>query len=148
MGINTRSKKREPVCGSCAEFSVDASSQKSFVLNIPKDLIGPDTKKPIAAVLLDVSVIGCALDSPYMIPAGVLLYVRIDPAPFRVELRIERKEPLRFTGEVKSCVMKMAGHYRVGVEFKKSEKEDIELISNFVASKEKRKAARWNMRNK
>jgi len=148
MGINTRSRKRETVCSSCVEFSVDVSAQKSFKLNIPKDSMGPGARKAIAAILLDISVIGCSLDSSYMIPSGVLLHIKIDPAPFRDELGKERKEPLRFTGEVKSCVMKAAGHYRVGVEFKKSEKEDIDLISGFIASKERRRAARWNMGTK
>ncbi len=148
MGINTRSKKREPVCNSCAEFSIDTSAQKSFKLNIPRDSMGPDAKKSIATMLSDISVLGCSFDSPYMIPSGVLLHVKIDPAPFRVELGKERKDSLKFTAEVKSCVMKAAGHYRIGVEFKKSEKEDIELISDFIASKEKRKAPRWEMGGK
>lgn len=146
MGLNTRSRKREIICSACSEFSIDNSVDKSFKLNIPEDSVGPDAKKMIKATLLDISVLGCALDSPYLIPPGVLVHVRIDPLPFTAETGIDRKEPLKALGRVRSCVMKSAGHYRLGIEFKNTEKEDMDFIDTFVSSKERRKAGRWKIR--
>ncbi|MDD5496075.1 MAG: PilZ domain-containing protein [Candidatus Omnitrophica bacterium] len=146
MSINTRSKKRELV-NAFAEYSIEQSAKKGVSLNLPKEALTSNTGEAafIKSSLLDISVIGCAIDSSYLIPPGIILNLRIDPKPFAVEGIKERKESLQITGKVTSCVMKAAGHYRLGVKFSNIRKEDLELIDTFINAKERRKAPRWDM---
>lgn len=144
MPINTRSKKREPV-NAFVEFAVNGSSEKTVKLNIPKESMGAGTKGSIKATLLDISVVGCAIESPYIIPPGVLLHIKIDSKPFTAEVGGDRKELLKMTGSVRSCVMKQGGHYRLGIQFEKIDKQDADLIDNFIKIMDRRKAPRWNM---
>ena len=147
MGLNTRSKNRKLVCDGSAEYSIDSTSDKSFKLNVSKESIGPDAKKSIKSQLIDISIRGCALDSSYMIPPGIRLHIKIDPCIFIIEPDNAQKEPMKFVGEVRSCVMQSAGHYRLGIEFKEFNKADVDIINNFVTSKEQRKAPRWEIGN-
>lgn len=136
MPLNTRAKKREPIEAS-AEYTINESTEKSITLKIPRD--------SIKSQLLDISVIGCAIDSPYIIPPGVILDIKIDTKPFVAETGGTREEPMKVTGRVTSCVMRSVGHYRLGVYLTNISKEDVVLIDNFIKAKERRKAPRWDM---
>lgn len=146
MPLNTRSKQREPV-SSPVEYAINEATEKTIKINIPVN-IKSDTRQPvfIKSALLDISVIGCALDSQYLIPPGVVLDVSIDSAPFAIDEDKDRKEPILVTGSVTSCSMISQGHYRLGVKFIKIAKDDEGLIERFISSKERRKAPRWDMR--
>jgi c-di-GMP-binding flagellar brake protein YcgR len=99
----------------------------------------------IKSSVLDISVIGCALDSPFLMPTGIVLDIKIDDAPFTRETGISHAGPMLVTGSVTSCRMMEKGRYRLGVKFLKIAREDRELINNFIATKERRKAQRWDM---
>jgi len=135
--IETRDKERKPV-ESSAEFSLSESNEKTVKLNLPPSEL-------VKSSLLDISVTGCGLDSPYLIPPGVILDIKINPAPFATEVGTEKKDPMKITGSVRSCVMKTQGHYRLGVMFTKIEDADKNLIEQFIATKERRAAPRWPM---
>ena len=146
MPINTRSKRREPV-NAPAEYAINEATEKTIKINIPIS-IKSDVQQPvfIKSSLLDISVIGCALDSQYLIPPGVVLDIKVDPAPFAIEEAKDRKDPVLITGSVTSCRMMSHGRYRLGVKFIKIGKEDERLIEYFINIKERRKAPRWDMR--
>ncbi|MBI4974718.1 MAG: PilZ domain-containing protein [Candidatus Omnitrophica bacterium] len=146
MPLNTRAKKRETV-EALAEYAINESTEKTVKLNIPKSSIKSEAAEVVfvKANLLDISVIGCAIDSPYIIPPGVILDIKIDPTPFTNVAGGERKESVKVIGRVTSCVMKTASHYRLGVCFTKIEKEDVDLIDNFIRLSERRQAPRWDM---
>lgn len=139
MGLNTRTKKRESV-NNLVEFSVEALDEKTAKISIPKE-----AKESIKSTLFDISVIGCAIDSPYIIPPGIAIKISIDPKPFADELGFNIEKPMEFSGRVRSCVMKAAGHYRLGVQFIKPDPQNTDIINKFIAIKEQRKAPRWNM---
>lgn len=135
MFLDRRTKKREAV-RTISEYRV---------LEVPKYA---KFKKPRSAVktsLLDISIGGCALDSPMPIPEGAIILVRIDPLAFAIEALESRKDPLEMTGMVASCITKGEAHYRLGISFKKIRKRDIELIKLFMKIKERRKFPRWDM---
>ncbi len=147
MPLNTRAKKRENV-EAFVEFAIHASTEKAITLNIPSSSIESKTGEAtfIKSSLIDISILGCALDSPYLMPPGVVLDIKIDRAPFKLEAdKKTAKVPIRVLGKVKSCVMKAQGHYRLGLQFTKIEKDDAELISAFIEENEQRKAPRWKM---
>lgn len=146
MPLNTRTKKREAV-EALAEYAVHSSTEKAITFNIPRSSVESETGEAsfIKSSLIDISIIGCALDSPYLIPPGVVLDIKIDRSPFILEGQAAQKEPVRVIGKVKSCVMKAQGHYRLGVQFTKIEKNDADLIGNFIDQKDRRKAPRWKM---
>lgn len=146
MPLNTRAKKREAVEAQ-AEYAINESTEKSIKINIPKSSIKSEVSEAvfIKASLVDISVLGCAIDSTYIIPPGVILDIKIDPTPFTNVTGGGRKEPMKAIGKVTSCAMKAANHYRLGVCFTKIEKEDVELIDTFIRLKERRQAPRWDM---
>lgn len=146
MSLNTRAKKRETV-EALAEYAINESTEKTIKLNLPKTSIKSEAKEVIfiKAGLLDISVLGCAIDSAYIIPPGVILDIKIDTMPFTNVTGGEHKEPMKVIGRVTSCVMKAAGHYRLGVCFTKIDKEDLALIDNFITLSERRQAPRWDM---
>lgn len=139
MTLNTRAKKREPI-QALAEYSINECTEKTIKLNIPQSAIKCEGTVVVfvKSQLLDVSVSGCALDSPYIIPPGVVLDIKIDPKPFTAEAGRERKDLMRVIGRVTSCVMRTTGHYRLGICFAKIEKKDIELIDKFERRQEPR----------
>ncbi len=136
MPFDTRSNKRHPIEVS-ATFCVHETMSSSVKLNIPATCV--------TVKLYDISPRGCGVDSPYMIPPSTLLKIDIDAAPFAQELAQARTHPIAVIGEVRSCVMKSVGHYRLGVNFAEVKKEDAELIGNFIKSKDQRKSPRWNV---
>ncbi len=144
MPINTRAKKRE-ITDSPAEYAINEETEKTIKFNIPDIKYAAAKDVFVKSTLLDISVIGCALDSKYLIPPGVILDVSMDCTPFTAETAKERKLPLKATGTVRSCTMKSQGHYRLGVKFTKISKEDKDLIGSFIEAKERRKAPRWDM---
>jgi len=146
MPLNTRAKKRETV-EALAEYAINEATEKTIKLNLPKSSIKSEAAEVVfvKASLLDISVLGCAIDSPYIIPPGVILDIRIDSTPFTNVAGGERKEPMKVIGKVTSCVMKTANHYRLGVCFTKIEKDDTSLIDNFINLSERRQAPRWDM---
>lgn len=135
--IETRDKARKPV-ESSAEFTINESTEKTIKLTISKS-------EAIKASLLDISTSGCGLDSPYLIPPGVVLDIKINAGALASELGSARIDPLKVGGCVRSCIMKTQGHYRLGIKFSKIEEEDRKLIEQFIASKERRAAPRWPM---
>lgn len=144
MGLNTRTKRRESV-HTGAEFSIPRCGDACVTLNLPKESRVAEGAA-VKSDLLDVSTIGCALDSPYMLPSGIDLVVRIDAKPFTAELGLPGRAAIEAGGKVKSCVMRSAGHYRLGIQFTKIDKESVGLIAEFIAAKDRRKAPRWDMR--
>lgn len=145
MPINTRAKRREPV-EAFAEYSVNDATENKIKLTMPA-AVRSDANKPmtVKSNLLDISVIGCAIDSPYLIPPGVILDIKIDSAPFTVVTGDEAKPQIVVVGLVRSCTMKSQGHYRLGVKFNEIAKEDEKLIEDFIKIKERRQAPRWDM---
>ncbi len=146
MPLNTRVKHREPVNAS-AEFAIHAAQEQTVKINVPQGSLRSASGKAvyIPSGVIDISVSGCALESPYLIPPGIILDVKIDAAPFVGETKIERKDPIVVTGKVTSCVMHASGKYRLGVVFTKIEQKDLSLIDSFIALKERRNAPRWPM---
>ena len=142
MPLNTRSKKRQ-VVNIIVEFSIDNSAEQAVKLNLPKESIKIGAGESVKSTLVDISISGCGIDSPYIIPPGVILNTKIDPKFFNIEGKQERKETLTLVGVVKSCVMKAAGRYRLGAHFQSPKKEDIDFINNFITAQERRKDQRW-----
>lgn len=135
--IETRGKERKPV-EATALFTINETTEKTISLSISKT-------ESVKSTLLDISVTGCGLDSPYLIPPGVILDIKIMPEPFVKELNVDKIDPILVTGSVRSCVMKTQGHYRLGIKFSKIEESGKKIIEQFIASKERRAAPRWPM---
>lgn len=146
MPLNTRAKKREAVEAG-VEYAIHSSTDKAIKLNIPRQSIEAEEGEAafVKASLIDISVSGCAVDSEYLIPPGVVLDIKIDRTPFTAETPQKGAGPLRMIGNVRSCIMKAQGHYRLGVQFTKIDKKDSDLIAEFIAQKERRQAPRWDM---
>ncbi len=136
MPFETRSDKRHPV-EATAQFAIHESMASAVKLKIPA--------AGVKAGLVDISATGCALDSPYLIPPDTILKIDINPSLFAEELKIEHPQAVTVTGNIRSCVMKAVGHYRLGIHFDEIRKEDVELVINFIKSKERRDSPRWDM---
>lgn len=134
MLLDRRTKKRESL-RTVAEFKI---------LKVPKDLEFKAPPNTVKAYLLDISVGGCALDSPYFIPVKVKISIRIDPLVFAIGTSQKRKEPLEMIGEVTSCVDRHPDRYRLGVCYKRIDRKDTDLIKRFMKSKERRKFPRFS----
>jgi c-di-GMP-binding flagellar brake protein YcgR len=134
MLLDRRGKKRENL-RTVAEYKV---------LKAPKGLSFKAPRGIVKAPLLDISIGGCALESPYAIPAKVTISIKIDPLVFAMGASEKRKEPLEMTGAVASSVSKAREHYRLGVCFTKIKKKDIGLIRRFMRSKERRNFPRFS----
>ncbi|MDO8525602.1 MAG: PilZ domain-containing protein [Candidatus Omnitrophota bacterium] len=134
MLLDRREKKREGL-RTVAEYRT---------LKIPKGLIFKASPNTVKAPLLDISIGGCALESPFAIPAQVTISIRIDPLAFAIGASERRKDPLEMTGKVTSCVNIGREHYRLGICFIKIKKKDISLIKRFMNSKEQRKFPRFS----
>jgi c-di-GMP-binding flagellar brake protein YcgR len=142
--METRGQKREFV-NFTAEYAINAATEKGIKLNLPTKG-GAGQSSFLKARLLDISVSGCGLDSAYLIPPGVILDINIDSTPF-VGPNSQRKEPIKATGSVRSCVMKSAGHYRLGIQFTKISEDDKKFLDGFISGKERRKDVRWDTTN-
>lgn len=143
MPLNTRGKKREPIPASC-ELVLNESTAKTIKLNVPVDLMS-GSGIVIKTSLIDISTSGCAVDSPYLIPAGVLLDIRIEKAPFITGAANDRKGEMKMTCRITSCTLKAAGRHRLGVMFTRISKEDQEVIDSFIRQNDHRKERRWNI---
>lgn len=146
MPLNTRARKREPV-SAVVEFAIREYAEKSMKLNLPKAAIesaGAETAF-IKAQLLDISVTGCGIDSPYLVPTGVGLDLKIDAAAFNAAGAVGAKEPLRASGAVTSCTMKSQGHYRLGVKFTAIDKKCVDIIDDLIKSRERRQDPRADL---
>jgi c-di-GMP-binding flagellar brake protein YcgR len=135
MLLDRRMKKRESL-RTIAEYKV---------FKVPAGLKFKKPANTVKAPLLDISVGGCSLDSPYPIPPGVTISIRIDPLAFAIEASESRKEALEMTGRVTSCNTRSEEHNRLGIQFIKSKSNDIGLIKRFMKSKERRQFPRWDM---
>jgi len=133
MPLDTRTASRRPI-KAVAEFKPHESMAASLKLNIPNEYIKSD--------LLDISIAGLALDSPYLIPINTTLRIRIDTAVFGLEHKEDTPEQISIVGKVTSCAMNK-GRYRLGVNFVEISKEDLALIESFIQSKDHRKATRF-----
>lgn len=135
MLLDRRTKKRETV-RTIAEYKL---------LKPPKDSKLKMSSGPIKVSLLDISVGGCALDSPHAVPTNAILSVRIDPLAFAIEASERRKDPLEMEGRVTSCITRSPEHYRLGICFTRIKKRDTDLIKRFIKIKERRKFPRFDM---
>ncbi|MFA5256364.1 MAG: PilZ domain-containing protein [Candidatus Omnitrophota bacterium] len=134
MLLERRRKKREGL-RTIAEYRT---------LKVPKV---PAFKAPhniVKAPLLDISIGGCALESPYDIPPQVKISIRIDPLAFAIGTSEKRKDPLEMTGRITSSINKGHDQYRLGVCFTSIKKKDVDLIKRFMKSKERRKFPRFS----
>ncbi len=134
MLLDRRGKKRESL-RTVAEYRT---------LKTPKSLIFKAPLNTVKSPLLDISIGGCALESPYAIPPLVTISIKIDPLAFAIGASERRKDPLEMTGKVTSCVIKGREHYRLGVCFIRIKKKDVDLIKRFMRSKERRKFPRFS----
>jgi hypothetical protein len=126
------------------ELLIKEETAKLIKINLPKSA-ARDGLYVISAGLIDVSVLGCGIDSPYLFPQGVSFDLTIDPKSFSGDDIPERKEPIKAVGRVASCVMKSAGHYRIGICFTSVDKETHDFLDSFIKVKERRKDPRWDM---
>ena len=133
MLLDRRGKKRENL-RTVAEYRA---------LKVPKGLIFKVPLNIVKAPLLDISIGGCALESPHDIPPQVTISIRIDPLVFAIGTSERRKEALEMTGRVTSSVSRGREHYRLGVCFIRIKKKDVDLIKRFMRSKERRKFPRF-----
>lgn len=136
MFLDRRAKKRE-LFRTIAEYKVQKAPKAAGKFKQP----GTWVKAP----LLDISVAGCALESPYDIPSSVVVSVKIDPLAFALEAAESRKEPLEMTGTISYSIVRQPEHYRLGVCFTKIKKKDSDLIKRFIKVKERRKFPRLDM---
>jgi c-di-GMP-binding flagellar brake protein YcgR len=144
MPLDTRSKNREP-SSAMVEFSIDNSFDQAVKLSLPRDSIKFGAGEVIRSSLFDISSGGCAIASPAIIPPGIMLNIRIDSGPFNMPGEPEIKDPMEFSGKVRSCIMRSAGQYRIGVQFYNPKKEYIDRINKFINAKDRRKGRRWDM---
>jgi PilZ domain. len=134
MLLDRRGKKRDNL-RTVAEYRT---------LKVPKSLAFKTPPNTVKAPLLDISIGGCALESPFAIPHGVTLSIRIDPLAFAIGASERRKDPLEMSGRITSCVSRAHEHYRLGICFTRIKKKDVELIKRFMRSKEHRKFPRFS----
>jgi c-di-GMP-binding flagellar brake protein YcgR len=134
MLLDRRRKKRESL-RTVAEYRT---------LKVPKGLIFKAPFNTVKAPLLDISIGGCALESPCAVPPQVVISIKIDPLAFAIGASERRKDPLEMTGRITSCVSKDREHYRLGVWFTRIKKKDVDLIKRFMRSKERRKFPRFS----
>lgn len=146
MSLNTRVHKREPV-ETTVEYAMHESTDKTIGLSIPRSCTESGTGEAVfvKGALIDISVGGCGIDSPYMVPPGVILDIKIDSTLFAAETERDIKTPIRALARVTSCVMKAGGRYRLGVCFTCIDKEFSSLIDDFIKKKDRRKDPRWDM---
>jgi len=135
MLLDRRGKKRESL-RTVAEYRT---------LKVPKGLVFKTPLSTVKAPLLDISIGGCALESPYPIPPQVTISIRIDPLAFAIGASERRKDPLEMTGRITSSVSKDREHYRLGVCFTRIKKKDVNLIKRFMRSKDRRKFPRFSL---
>ena len=133
MGLETRSKKRVPISGSVKLIITDATASM-IKINIPRSA-AENNAAVVTAQLIDISISGVALDSPYLIPTGIVLDIAIDPKPIVSELKKDHEGPIKATGKVTASAMKSAGHYRLSIAFTAIEKDEISLIEDFMKIK-------------
>ena len=133
MLLERRTLKREKL-RTVAEYKM---------LKVPKGIKFKAPKSTVIAPLLDISVGGCALESPQATPAGIEISIKIDPLVFAMGVSEKRKEPLEMTGRITSCVSRAPGHYRLGICFTRIKKRDSDLIKRFMKSKDRRKFPRF-----
>ena len=134
MLLDRRGKKRENL-RTVAEYKA---------LKVPKSSTFKAPPNIVKAPLLDISIGGCALESPCAISTQTSISIRIDPLAFAMGTSERRKDPLEMTGKITSCVSKGREHYRLGVCFIRIKKKDVDLIKRFMRSKERRKFPRFS----
>jgi hypothetical protein len=133
MGIDTRFKKREPV-PAAVKIVISEPTASMIKLNIPRSAT-ENNAAVIKSQLIDVSATGCAVDCPFLIPAGILLGLEIEAAPFLTGAGKDRTDPIKTDAKVTSCTMKAAGHYRLSLNFSGISKDDSSLIEDFINRK-------------
>ncbi|MBN2453475.1 MAG: PilZ domain-containing protein [Candidatus Omnitrophica bacterium] len=133
MFMNTRCKKRVPI--DCpARLIFVGPARKALKINLPNGVSRKDADRIIDAKLCDISTAGCAIDSPYLVPPGLVLKIEADPSVFAAAIKGHRTMKLKFIAKVTSCVMRSPGHYRIGAHFQKMKKTDLAIVEHFVAS--------------
>ena len=123
MPFETRSGKRYPITSN-VRFSIHESMAGVIKLGVPET--------DIKGVLIDINAQGCGLDSPYLIPPNTMIRIEVDSTLFTEKFKQERRGPVIATGNVRSCIMRSVGHYRLGVFFKEIKQEDAVFLDNFI----------------
>jgi len=126
MGLDTRFRQRWPINAE-AEYKVHEAMDGDVQLNIPS----PRVK----CRLIDVSLLGCSLDSPYLIPHKTLLDITIDATPLAVTADTPARSSIRFVGRVTSCTLKSVNRYRLGISFMDIREEDLAFIESYINKK-------------
>lgn len=137
MPLNTRACHREPV-STDVDIFIPVAATKSVKLNLPRSA-SQDSNITFKATLLDISICGCGIDSPYMIPAGLILNLSININIMAKEIGFARIDPIKVSGKVTSCSMKGSGHYRMGIFFTAISRDDQSFIDNFIKSRQPKK---------
>ena len=130
-------------------FRVTFESQASFRLHrtFKKDIRLKN--KTIEGGLIDVSLGGCALESPNFVPTGVKLNIFVDrnilvPAPERTK----KARPTKIVGIIRTVRQLANRRYRLGVQFEKISSEDVKLIRVFIDRYERREDIRVHFPSK
>ena len=135
MGINTRMKKREPI-RSDVQLIISDSTAKTIKLTVGRD--PKDNSAVINGQLVDISALGCCVESPLLLPTGVELDVKIDATAISKEAGQAHPDPIIAYSKTTACVMKSAGCYRIGISFKNLPEQDKAVIDAFIKSREGR----------
>lgn len=133
VALERRAKKREDIRTIAEYMPLKAAKTAAGKKRIPS---------AIGSRLLDISINGCALESPVKAYPGSRLRVRIDPLAFALEAYQARRDPLKMTGRVTSCVPRKSG-FRIGIYFTRISSKDRVLIKRFMKIKERRKTPRY-----
>jgi len=143
MTLNTRGKRREPIPAP-VELILNQSTARTIKLNVHQDsMVGDEVI--IKTSLIDISVSGCSIDSPYLIPPGIVFDIKVSMAPFVAGTAKGQEGAMKMTCRITSCTMKATGHYRLGAKFTKIIKEDQDIIDAFIKANDQRKDQRWNI---
>lgn len=100
-------------------------------------------QKDIAGKLLDLSEGGCGVETTLFIPRGTKVNLFLGRGLLDTEGEPgNQKGYTRITALIVSCILRGVRQYRLGLQFVKISKKDLDLISRFVKFHERRKEPR------
>lgn len=95
--------------------------------------------KEFVAKALDISELGIGLLSKYFLPAGLILEMEIEGAPF------ELAQNMKIKGEIRHCKFIRSSGYQCGIKFIDIPEEYKKAIAHFIAENERRQAPRLKL---
>ena len=96
-------------------------------------------EKNISSKLLDLSLGGCGLESPYFVPVGVKINIFLDRNLLNTGQAMPKKKLFtKIVGVVRTCRQLSSRKYRLGIQFEKLSSEDTKLMSEFLDNQERR----------